>query len=209
MKVEVLPVGLLETNCYLVYDEKSMAGVIIDPGADPDAIRTKVAHLGFKPLAVLNTHGHQDHTGANDAIREAYHIPLYVHQADETLFTDAEQLMSGFGGRPQPQKPADHYLRNGEQLSLGPITFKVLHTPGHTLGGVVFYMPEHRICFCGDTLFKGTVGRTDLFGGDYGALLDSLQNVMAVLPDDTVAYAGHGPQTDMGFERRHNPYFRA
>lgn len=209
MKVVILPVGLLETNCYIVYDENSMDGVIIDPGADADIIQKRVKNLGINPRAVLNTHGHQDHTGANDATRDAFGIPLYVHQADEELFTDAKQLLMGFGSRPAPQRPADHYVKGGEVLKIGALEFEVMHTPGHTKGGVVFYMPAHKIAFCGDTLFKGTIGRTDLFGGDYATLLHSLQKVMQALPDDTVVYPGHGPKSDMGFERRYNPYFRA
>lgn len=209
MRIVTIPVGPLETNCYLAYDEETKDGVIVDPGFEPDKIKAEVAKRDLHILAIFNTHGHFDHVSANDVLREEYKAPLYIHKEDEALFVDPVRLRESFIRNQAPQKPADHYFEPGSRLTIGSLAFTIYHTPGHTLGGVCLVNHEAKVCLCGDTIFKGTVGRTDLWGGSYEDLLASIQTVLEDLADDVVIYPGHGPNSTMGFERDHNPYFRA
>lgn len=209
MRIKTIPVGPLETNCYLVYDAESKDAVIVDPGFEADNIKAEVEALDLKVRAILNTHGHYDHVGANDELRLIFKVPLYIHHEDEILFLDPKHLKATFAQNPKPQKEADHYLSDGQSLQFGNLHFDVIHTPGHTQGGVCFVNKMAKICLCGDTLFKGTVGRTDFWGGSYEELLVSIRERLKDLQDDIELYPGHGPSTTIGYERRHNPYFRA
>lgn len=207
IRVESLAVGLLETNCYIVYDE-SGSGIVIDPGAEPERIIAKLEDLQVKPLAILNTHGHQDHTDGIEVIRTYFSIPFYIFESDEKFFLQKNYRI--FPGSDSGEKmPADFHLEDGQTLVFKEMEVEVIHTPGHTTGGAVFYLKDAKLCFSGDTLFKGTIGRADLPGGDYKQLLESVQDRMAVIPGDVQVFPGHGPTTTMAFERDHNPYFRA
>lgn len=209
MRIHALAVGPLETNCYFAYDEATKEGVIVDPGYEADRIKAEVSRLGLHILAILNTHGHHDHVGENDTLRAFYDVPLYIHPDDEVLFQDPSRLRETFARDTTPQKSADVYFEPGKPLDIGPLHFAVYHTPGHTKGGVCLVNEEAKVCLCGDTIFKGTVGRTDFWGGSYEDLLHSIQVTLKDLADDVVLYPGHGPDTTLGYERRHNPYFRA
>lgn len=204
MKVETLVTGMIQENCYLLYDENSKEAAVIDPGAEGEKILKWIDHLGLNVQMILNTHGHYDHVGANDELRNALDAPIYIGEADGHMLGSVQD----FFGMSVHAEAADHYVKDGDRLTLAGQTIEVIETPGHTTGGVVFYLPEAKIAFVGDTIFKGTVGRTDLAGGSLEALLHSIQKKLAHVPDDVVIYSGHGPKTDFGSERRHNPYFR-
>lgn len=204
MKVETLVVGPIQANCYLLYDEESKETAIIDPGGEAEKIIKWVNNLSLKPKYILNTHGHYDHVGANDKVREAFDIPVYICENDAHMLGSQQNF---FGMTVEPGA-ADKMMYDGDELVLSGCRIEVILTPGHTKGGCVFYLPDEGICFSGDTVFKGTVGRTDLAGGSFEEIVDSVQNKLAKLPDDTVIYPGHGPKTTFAFERKHNPYFR-
>jgi len=203
--VKMLRVGLLQTNCYIVGCEDTKEGAIIDPGGDAKRILAEVKRLGLKIKYVINTHGHFDHTLANKEVVKATGASLAIHSADAPLLTKGGgALLFGVLGKASP--PADTSLDEGEVLTLGKIELKVLHTPGHSPGSISLYSEEESVLFDGDVLFNMGVGRSDLPGGNYSVLMDSIRKLLA-LPDETTVYPGHGPATTIGNERRSNPFF--
>ncbi len=205
--IVTLPVGLIQTNCYIVGCEETKAGAIIDPGGHPDRILAEVQRHGLAVQYVLNTHAHFDHTDANRAIVAATGAPLALHAADRPLL-QASGGAAFFGLRADPSPEPDLELRDGDELAVGRLCLRVLHTPGHTPGHVCFYEPDQGVLFDGDLLFYRGVGRTDLPGGSWQQLVDSIRRVLFTLPDETVVYAGHGPATTIGEEKRFNPWLR-
>ena len=203
----------LSENTYVVSDE-SLECVIIDCGAffkeEKAAILQYIDDNGLKPVHLLATHGHFDHNFGNDTIFEAFGLKPEIHADDAPLIADIAQQcnMMGMGleyNRTTP--PVGHLLSDGEIITFGTHSLKVIHTPGHSQGGVVFYCKEEKTLFTGDTLFRMSVGRTDLPGGSWSELMDSLEEKIAKLPSETVAYPGHGPKTLLHEEFRMNPYF--
>jgi len=177
---------------------------IIDPGAEAEKIFEAISFLSLKPVIILNTHGHVDHTGANLDLKERYQIPIALHPGDLPLLEEYLQLEFGLmlGARPAPNP--DRLLTDGEKISVGRSVLQVIHSPGHSPGSVCFYT-DH-LLFAGDTLFSGGVGRTDLPGGSWKDLAHSLKARVMTLPDETVVLPGHGPKTTIGEERESNPY---
>jgi hydroxyacylglutathione hydrolase len=204
MKHELVVVGALETNCYLVYDEETRDCAVIDPGAESEKIISAIADLQLKPLIVLNTHGHVDHIGANSDIVQKYGIPLAMHAADTGMLKVSEyielSLLLGARNSPSP----DRLLAEGDEIAVGRDSLRVICTPGHTPGsvGVVY----DGVLFSGDTLFCGGVGRTDLPGGSWKDLERSLRERVLTLPGETVVLPGHGPRTTIEQERASNPF---
>ena len=207
MIISALTVGLIQTNCYIVGCEETRKGVIIDPGGDPELILAEVKRHGLTIQYVLNTHAHFDHTEANGAVMKATGAPLALHPADRPIL-EAAGGATLFGLRADPSPPPDVELHHGDILEVGKLRFQVLHTPGHTPGHVCFYEPTEGVLFDGDVLFYRGVGRTDLPGGSWQQLVHSIEQVLFVLPDDTVVYSGHGPATTLGDEKRLNPWLR-
>lgn len=207
MIVAALPVGLIQTNCYVVGCEETKEGVVIDPGGHPERILAEVERLGLTLKYVLNTHAHFDHTEANRAIVAATGAPLALHPDDRRLLQSSGGAAL-FGMRADPSPPPDLELHDGDELEVGTLRFQVLHTPGHTPGHVCFYEPTEGVLFDGDVLFYRGVGRTDLPGGSWQQLMSSIQRVLFALPDETVVYSGHGPATTIGEEKRLNPWLR-
>jgi hydroxyacylglutathione hydrolase len=205
--IAALPVGLIQTNCYVVGCEETKEGAVIDPGGDPERILAEVERQGLTLKYVLNTHAHFDHTYANRAIVAATGAPLALHPDDRRLLQSSGGAAS-FGLRADPSPPPDLELHDGDELEVGKLRFQVLHTPGHTPGHVCFYEPEEGVLFDGDVLFYRGVGRTDLEGGSWQQLMDSIRRVLFALPDETVVYSGHGPATTIGEEKRLNPWLR-
>jgi len=205
MKYELVVVGALDTNCYLVYCEETRACAIVDPGAEPGKIFAAVAALELKPALILNTHGHLDHIGANRDMKEKYAVPLYLHAADAGMLevTEHIELSLLLGARDSP--PPDRLLVDGDKITVGRTSLRVLHTPGHTPGSVGFL--GNRVFFSGDTLFCGGVGRTDLPGGSWKDLEKSIREKILVLPGETVVLPGHGPWTTVEQETLSNPFF--
>ena len=203
MKVKTLSVGPLAENCYIVYDEASRDAVIIDPGADGEEILEEVENLNVK--AILATHGHLDHVGQVGYLKSKLNVPFYISKKDEFLinneiFPDFAYIIKAVKC-PSP----DFDLKDEDILKFGNLEFHVIETPGHTPGGVCFFNKKEKIIFVGDTLFNGSVGRTDLPGGDGRLLEQSIKKLME-LPDDTVVYSGHGPKTTIGREKKTNPF---
>jgi hydroxyacylglutathione hydrolase len=205
--VATLPVGMIQTNCYLVGCEESLEGVVIDPGGHPQRILAEVERHGLTIKVVLNTHAHFDHTDANGAIVEATGAPLALHPLERPLL-QASGGAALFGLQADPSPPPDLELHDGDELEVGKLRFQVLHTPGHTPGHVCFYESAEGVLFDGDVLFYRGIGRTDLQGGSWQQLMDSIQRVLFALPDETVVYSGHGPATTIGDEKQHNPWLR-
>jgi len=203
--VVTLPVGLIQTNCYVVGCEETKDAAIIDPGGNPERILAEVKRQGLTVKYVLNTHAHFDHTDANGAIVKATGAPLAVHPLDWPLL-EFSGGAAWFGMHAQASPTPDVELRDGDNLQVGTLSFQVLHTPGHTPGHICFYEAQEGALFDGDVLFYRGVGRADLPGGDWEQLLDSIQRVLFALPDATVVYSGHGPATTIGEEKRLNPW---
>ncbi len=207
MIISSLPVGVIQTNCYIVGCPETKKGAIIDPGGDPEKILAEVERQGLVIEYVLNTHAHFDHTYANGPIVRATEATLALHPQDLPLL-NASGGAAMFGLRADPSPPPDLELRDGDELEVGTLRFRVLHAPGHTPGHVCFYEEAHGVLFDGDVLFNRSIGRTDLPGGNFRQMMDSIQRVLFALPDDTVVYSGHGPATSIGEEKRFNPWLR-
>jgi glyoxylase-like metal-dependent hydrolase (beta-lactamase superfamily II) len=205
--VATLPVGLIQTNCYVVGCEETRQGAVIDPGGHPERILAEVERHGLEVEYVLNTHAHFDHTDANGAIVDATGAPLAIHPADlPTLRSSGGSAWFGMSANTSPLP--DLELADGDELEIGRLRFRVLHTPGHTPGHVCFYERDEGALFDGDVLFYRGIGRADLPGGNQQQLLDSIERVLFALPDETVVYSGHGLATTIGEEKRLNPWLR-
>jgi glyoxylase-like metal-dependent hydrolase (beta-lactamase superfamily II) len=205
MFIKRLVVGPLESNCYLVADEETREGLIVDPGDEGERILKAVAEAGIVPRYLINTHGHIDHIGANNYLKgEIEDLKIGIHEADSRMLIDANENLSNFAGAKTTSPPADFLLREGDEIALGKGRLKVVHTPGHTPGGICL-LGEREI-FTGDTLFAGSVGRTDLPGGSMELLMKSLREKLMVLPEGTVIYPGHGEISTIGREKVSNPF---
>ena len=208
MELKTVVVGPFEVNCYLYWDAASKDAVILDPGGDEDLIFEALDRAGVTPQAILLTHGHIDHIAAVGAVKEKLQIPLYVGQPDQTLLVNPSDFVSTFYSKPVHSPPADFLVTDEQLLTFGTIALRVLATPGHTLGGVCYLDERQGALFCGDTLFYGSVGRTDLPGGSYDQLLESIRTKILTLPDEIVCLPGHGPETTVGAERNNNPFLK-
>ena len=206
MEIKRLVLGIVRTNCYIVYTEDTKKAVVIDPAADSRRIIEELSALGVTPEAVLLTHGHFDHMLAADSLRKEYHIPVCVLNEDAVLLEQpdlncSEQFLHMAYGI-----TADEQLTDGQELPyLGGI-FKVIATPGHTAGSCCYYAEKEGILFSGDTLFQGSVGRTDLPTGKASQIALSIREKLFVLPENTLVLSGHGTETTIGEEKQYNPY---
>ncbi len=206
IKIKNIQVGALEVNCYILWDSDTLDAFIIDPGADGPSIKKEVDALGLKVKYIVNTHGHFDHVGADGELRSYYSVPLAIHKADVKLLKNAAGHAAIFGIKAEPQPSPDIFLTNNATLEAGSITLKVLHTPGHTPGGVCLYDEAKAVLFSGDTLFSGSIGRTDLEGGSAEGLMNSIKTRLLCLDDKVRVLPGHGAATTIGAEREHNPF---
>lgn len=205
--IKTLEVGMLGTACYLLMDGTPGPGFIIDPGAEARAIVDAAGSSGMACRGILCTHGHMDHVGAVGKVAEAIEAPVYISQLDSGALTGSGHGLTGRLASLAVSKPKGfEFLRAGDTLEFGSHAIRVLDTPGHTPGSVSF-LCENNI-FCGDLVFQGSVGRTDLRGGSYADLLDSVIRHVFTLPDEAVIYPGHGPATTVGRERSSNPFLR-
>jgi len=207
LQVEPLIVGPLFSNCYIIYDDKEKLGAVIDPGDDADIILTKVKEMDVEIKYILATHGHFDHIGAVAELKTALGADFLAHQDDFFFIEDGKNAALRWGVHiQQPPKP-DRFIEDGDKIKIGKFEFKVIHTPGHSPGGVCFLYD--RILFGGDTLFQGSIGRTDFRKGSFEDLKNSIRKRLYSLPDDTIVYTGHGPPTTIGDEKKYNAFVRA
>jgi hydroxyacylglutathione hydrolase len=202
--LDVRALGLFQTNCYLVGCPETKQAMVVDPGGAVAPVLERARELGLTVALVLNTHGHYDHIVGNAELVRATGALLAIHELDAPLLYSPQHDFSALLGlRREPCRP-DRLLHGGDTVEVGTRSFTVLHTPGHTPGGICLL--GHGALFSGDTLFHLGVGRTDLPGGDMETLMRSLEEVVLPLADDLVVYPGHGPQTTIGYERKHNPF---
>jgi glyoxylase-like metal-dependent hydrolase (beta-lactamase superfamily II) len=203
-EVTTLAVGAFQSNCHLVRSQGSASTLVVDPGADGDRISARLEAEGWTPEAILLTHAHLDHIGAVGILVDRYGIPVWLHPADLPLYESAPRQAAAFGLRMDPQPLPDRELHDGTVLELAAIRLEVRHAPGHSPGGVV--IAGQGLAFVGDCVFAGSIGRTDLPGGDTATLLRSIRTRILTLPPETVLYTGHGPATTVGREATSNPF---
>jgi len=206
MNLQTLVVGPFQVNCYLYWDEETRDGVVIDPGSDAESILPALEQSGMTVRAILLTHGHCDHIAAVDDIKKHFDVPLYIGDGDQELLSNPSENVSEMLGHPIVVPEPDVLVKDEQMIKLGSVMFRVLATPGHTPGGVCYLDEAENVLFCGDTLFWGSIGRTDLPGGSLKVLLDSIRSRILTLPDGIKCYPGHGPNTTVGAERSSNPF---
>ncbi len=204
--LETVVVGELQMNCYIFGCAETREAVIIDPGGDAAQIIATADQIGAKIKMVLLTHGHYDHIGGLNEVRAKYDCPVLIHVADEEALTNPMVNLSAFTGAGVKCAAADQILEDGDRITVGKLQLEIVHTPGHTPGGVCFRWKN--IVFGGDLLFNGSIGRTDLPGGSFEEIECSILKKIYVLDDETVIYPGHGEPTSVGFEKRFNPFVR-
>lgn len=202
-----LPLGPLQTNCYIL-SNKDGSCLIFDPGEESDKVIQYLIQKKLKPLAILLTHAHFDHIGAVDGVREKFDLPVYIHKKEEKWLSDPELNGSQFfiPGQTITARPAEFLITSEKELTLGEFHFKVFETPGHSPGSVSFYFEHSGIVVSGDALFQSSIGRTDLLGGNHDELLRSIHQKLLVLPEETIVLPGHGPATTIGQEMDSNPF---
>ena len=206
LKIGRMVIGSVQTNSYFVYREGSNKVIFVDPADHGEQIYQKMKDNGFEIAAILLTHGHFDHIWGCSALRSRSSAPVYAYEGEEKLLLSADLNVSAVAGRACTVK-ANTLLKDGEEVTVEDITFKVIATPGHTEGSCCFYFEEAGILISGDTLFEESVGRTDLPTGSMGTLTRSLQDKLSVLPDETIVYPGHGDSTTIGHEKDYNPFW--
>jgi len=207
MKIEVMTVGPIDENCHIVYCAEHGTAIIVDPGDSGKRIIDFIERKGLIPKIVLNTHCHADHTGAVLTLVEHFGIPFICHEDDVWMLESSEQHATAeYMGLKKPPKN-DATVRDGDEIELcEDYSLKVIHTPGHTPGGICL-MGDGKV-ISGDTLFRFSIGRSDLAGGDHNTLIRSIRKKLFILPDETVIYPGHGDTTTIGEEKLHNPFLR-
>ena len=208
IRVDYMVVGPVSTNCYFLVNEELREAVIVDPGENAKQIQGYLAENELKPVAILLTHGHFDHMMAATALRDAYGIKVYATAKEKELLNSSTLNLSKGFLRTDYTMDADIYCKEGDEFYLAGCSIRVLETPGHTPGGCCYYIPSQNMMFSGDTLFYGSIGRTDFPGGSFKELSRSIKEKLYVLPAETICYSGHGETTKVGFEKEHNPYVR-
>ncbi len=207
MKIQNFVLGMVGTNCYLVVNEEEKQCILIDPAVYSGEIAEQIRREGLDLRAILLTHGHFDHIMGIDGFRKEFpEIPVYAHREEEALLKDASMNASLEFGRQYTFSGAA-YAEDGDVLDLAGMQFRVIHTPGHTIGGCCYYLQEEKVLFSGDTLFRESIGRTDFPTGNGGQLMRSIREKLFTLPEETAVYPGHMERTTIGDEKKYNPYF--
>lgn len=205
LKVEQLVLGPVSTNCYFALNQETKELLIIDPADQPERIFQKVAQMEGTPVAVLLTHGHFDHISAAEAVRDRYDIPVYACPLETEMLWEPSVNMTQYYGRPVSMK-ADKMPSDLEVFEAAGFKVQMIFTPGHTKGSCCYYFKDEDVLFSGDTLFHGSVGRTDFPGGSSAQIVESLHRLVDALPEDTAVYPGHDTSTTIGYEKRYNPF---
>jgi hydroxyacylglutathione hydrolase len=205
---EILPVGMLQCNCSIFGDEATRDAVVIDPGDDIDAIRAVLDRHGLKVTAIIITHAHIDHIGGAAKLKKLTGAPVYMNGNDQGLYSLMDIQAAWLGVATPDVTSVDVNAREGATVKLGETAMDILHTPGHTEGSICIWIPSENKLIAGDTLFRESIGRTDLPGGDSRAILRSIHEKLLVLPEDVRVFPGHGPSTTIGWEKEANPFLR-
>jgi glyoxylase-like metal-dependent hydrolase (beta-lactamase superfamily II) len=195
-----------QINTYLLWDTESLEALLIDPGAPSDRFLEHIRSLNLKVKMIVNTHGHGDHIGGNSFFAKALECPCAIHELDAEMLVNNKKNFSELMGIPLSLAPAQHLLQDNEVIMLGDKQVKVIHTPGHTRGGICLLVDKYLIS--GDTLFEQSIGRTDLPGGNNATILKSIKEKLFTLDDDVLVFPGHGPVTSIGLEKTNNPFVR-
>lgn len=204
--VKTFPVGPLQCNCSIIGDTLTGKALLVDPGGDAELILSELSALGLQVVAIIHTHAHLDHILAAGEIRKATGAPIYLHEEDMFLWEGVEEQCRRFGFPPITLPEPDHFLN--DEHDLGCCGGIALHTPGHTPGSTSFWFAESKTLVAGDTLFRGSIGRTDLWGGDFDTIVSSIRDRLYTLDDDAVVITGHGPATRIGIEKETNMFVR-
>jgi glyoxylase-like metal-dependent hydrolase (beta-lactamase superfamily II) len=209
IKIKSFTFNPFQENTYILYDD-SKSCIIIDPGCYEDIEKQELTNFisaeSLKVEKLVNTHCHIDHVLGNKFIKETYGVELYIHKNDEATLMAVSSYASNYGFQQYEETSADQFLAEGEKLTFGESELDIIYVPGHAPGHVAFISQDDKFCIGGDVLFRGSIGRTDLPGGDLDTLIKSIHNKMFVLPDDIIVYSGHGPTTTIGEEKVTNPF---
>lgn len=198
MKINIIPAGIYDANCYVLIDENTNEAAVIDPGGDAQMLINNIKTSQAEVKMILLTHGHADHTGAVSELRNEFGCSVYINEKDAELINKNVPV---YGNQ---DENGDKFIAEGDVLKFGNHEIKCIETPGHTPGGMCFLIDD--LAFTGDTLFNRSIGRTDFQGGDYNTIINSIKVKLMILPDDTVVYPGHGPKSSIGFEKNNNPF---
>ena len=197
MIIKAIPAGIYDANCYIVMDEKTRDAVVLDPGGDGEMLERAIKDMGANVKSILLTHGHMDHVGGVEYLSDKLNVPLYISKIDEEYMEKDNYVFGSI-------RNANGYLEDGNELSFGSLNIKVIATPGHTKGGLCFLIEDK--LFTGDTLFQGSIGRTDFIGGSFSEIINSIKTKLLPLGDEIEVYPGHGPKSSIGYEKGYNMY---
>ncbi len=207
LQIHVVPVTEYQQNCSIVYDDQTFDGIVLDPGGEAEKIASEVKRLSVDVKAIWLTHGHLDHAGGAEALKKLLDVQIIgPHKADKMLLDHIETVAAGYGMTGMQNAEPDRWLEEGETLAIGEHEFDVLHTPGHAPGHVIFVSQKNKLILMGDVLFQGSVGRTDLPGGDHQQLMDSIADKILPLGDEMKFVCGHSPPSTIGKEKATNPF---
>ena len=195
MIIKAIPAGIYDANCYIVMDEKTKDAVVLDPGGDGEMLERAIKDMKANVKSILLTHGHMDHVGGVEYLSDKLNVPFYISKIDEEYMEKDNYVFGSI-------RNANGYLEDGNELSFGSLNIKVIATPGHTKGGLCFLIEDK--LFTGDTLFQGSIGRTDFIGGSFPEIIDSIKTKLLPLGDEIEVYPGHGPKSSIGYEKGYN-----
>ncbi|MDL2280244.1 MBL fold metallo-hydrolase [Selenomonadales bacterium OttesenSCG-928-I06] len=206
MQVIQVEIGFYSTNCYILYCAETLKAAIIDPAGQEKGLLELIEEKNLDVKYIINTHGHVDHIGANGAIKQAKDALILIHEEDAPMLTSYDKNLSIFVGKGVLGGVADKLINDGDIIEFGNVKLNVIHTPGHTKGGICLYNEKEKTLFSGDTLFAESIGRTDFPGGSYKTIIKSIKEKLFILPDETVVYPGHGEMTTIKHEKQYNPF---